>query len=75
MVPEMTAARPHDFKNSIAVDKLRDGTILKTGKNLVGFDHVFLADRNNRMIYGGYVGWIHSSGLQKAIVQIKHELT
>lgn len=75
LVPGMTAAHPRDFNRAIAVARLKDRSTLRTWKNPVGFDHVFLADPDNRMIYGGYVGWIHSSGFQKAIVQIKRELT
>jgi hypothetical protein len=74
-VPGMTAAHPRDFIRAIAVARLQDGSTLRTWKNPVGFDHVFLADPNHQMIYGGYVGWIHSGGLQKAIVRIKRELT
>lgn len=72
-VPGMTQAHPHDFKNARAVFRLWDGTVLKTWKNLAGVDHVFLADRNDRMIYGGYVGWIHSAALQRAIERIRQK--
>ena len=75
LVPGMTAAHPRDFVRAIAVARLQDGSTLRTWKNPVGFDHVFVADPNHQMIYGGYVGWIHSSGFQKAIVRIKQELT
>jgi hypothetical protein len=71
----MTAAHPRDFQQALAVARLKDGTMLRTWKNPVGFDHVFLANPSNQMIYGGYVGWIHSGGFQKAIVEIKRELT
>lgn len=72
-VPGMTQAHPRDFKNARAVFRLWDGTVLKTWKNMAGVDHVFLADRNDRMIYGGYVGWIHSAALQQAIERIRQK--
>lgn len=72
-VPGMTTAHHRDFKSSQPIFRLRDGTVIKTWKNPLGVDHVFLADRDDRMIYGGYVGWIHSMGFQQAIDQIKRE--
>jgi hypothetical protein len=73
-VPGITFAHHRDFKSASSVVRLKDGTVLKTWKNLAGIDHVFLGDGNERMIYGGYVGWVHSEGLQQAIAQIRREL-
>ncbi|HEY9639401.1 MAG TPA: hypothetical protein V6C57_02900 [Coleofasciculaceae cyanobacterium] len=74
-VPGITSAHHRDFKSATSVVRLRDGTALKTWKNLAGVDHVFLADVNDRMIYGGYVGWVHGEGLQQAIARVQRELT
>jgi hypothetical protein len=74
-VPGITSAHHRDFSSATPIARLRDGTTLRTWKNLVGVDHVFLADYNDRMVYGGFVGWIHSEGLHQAIAQIKRELT
>ncbi|MBD2168185.1 hypothetical protein H6G64_35880 [Calothrix sp. FACHB-156] len=74
-VPGMTRAHHRDFKNSNPIMRLRDGTVVRTWKNPVGVDHVFLGDRNDRMIYGGFVGWIHSEGLQQALTRIKRDFT
>ena len=71
----MTFAHHRDFKNAQPVARLRDGTTIRTWKNAVGVDHVFLADDNDRLIYGGFVGWVHAAGLDQAITQIKQELT
>ncbi len=50
--------------------------LISTGEILLaGVDHVFLADRDDRMIYGGYVGWIHSEGLNQALNHIRREFT
>lgn len=75
VVPGMTAASRRDFSKSIPVMTLQDGAILRTWKNLVGFDHVFLSDSEGNVIYGGFVGWIHCEGLQNAIAKIRRELT
>ena len=74
-VEGMTLAHHRDFKNAQPVARLRDGTTIRIWKNAVGVDHVFLADYNDRMIYGGFVGWVHAAGLDQAITQIKRELT
>ncbi|MEP0787341.1 hypothetical protein [Coleofasciculus sp. FACHB-129] len=55
--------------------RLRDGTAVRTWKNLAGVDHVFLADANDRMVYGGDVGWIHSQGLNQARARIRRDFT
>ncbi|BBD63552.1 serine/threonine kinase (plasmid) [Nostoc sp. HK-01] len=74
-VPGMTRAYHRDFKSSNPIMKLRDGTVVRTWKNPVGVDHVFLGDRNDKMIYGGFVGWIHSEGLQQALTRIRRDFT
>lgn len=74
-VPGITPAHHRDFKSANPIMRLRDGTAVRTWKNPVGVDHVFLADGNDRMIYGGYVGWIHSEGLNAAIARIRRDFT
>ncbi|MDZ8086015.1 MAG: hypothetical protein RMY16_10690 [Nostoc sp. DedQUE12b] len=74
-VPGMTPAHHRDFKSSNPIIRLRDGTVVRTWKNPVGVDHVFLGDRSDKMIYGGFVGWIHSEGLNQAIVRIRRDFT
>ncbi|BAZ12783.1 serine/threonine kinase [Calothrix sp. NIES-4071] len=70
-VPGITRAHHRDFKSSQPIIRLRDGSTVKTWKNALGVDHVFVADRNDRMIYGGFVGWVHSEGLNAAITRIR----
>ncbi|MDZ8186115.1 MAG: hypothetical protein RMX96_14835 [Nostoc sp. ChiSLP02] len=74
-VPGMTHADQRDFKRSNLIMRLRDGTVVRTWKNPVGVDHVFLGDRTDKMIYGGYVGWIHSEGLKQALTRIRRDFT
>ena len=66
-VPGMTFAEERDFKKSRPIFILRDKTVVRTWKNPLGVEHIFLADNNGKIIYGGFVGWIHSDGLKKAI--------
>ncbi|MBN3869523.1 hypothetical protein [Nostoc sp. JL33] len=74
-VAGITPAHHRDFKSSNPIIRLRDGTVVRTWKNSVGVDHVFLGDRSDKMIYGGFVGWIHSEGLNQAIVRIRRDFT
>ena len=72
-VPGMTPAHSRDFYRATPLFTLQDGSVLKTYKNPAGVDHVFIADNDEKMIFGGFVGWIHSRGLMKAICDIKKE--
>lgn len=74
-VPGMTVAHPRDFNRSRCIFKLKYGTQVRTWKNPAGVDHIFLAHSNGKMIYGGFVGWIHSAGLNQAISQIRRDFT
>jgi len=74
-VPGMTKAHHRDFKSSNPIIRLRDGTAVRTWKNPLGVDHVFLADCNERMVYGGYVGWVDSEGLNSAIARIRRDFS
>lgn len=69
--PGMTQCRGSNFKKATPKFKLKDGTIIRTYKNSVGVDHIFLANSSGTMIFGGYVGWIHSENLEATIAEIK----
>ncbi|OUL28354.1 hypothetical protein BV372_25140 [Nostoc sp. T09] len=74
-VPGITRAHHRDFKSSNPIMRLRDGSVVRTWKNQLDVDHVFISDRNDRMIYGGFVGWIHSEGLNQALIRIRRDFT
>lgn len=74
-VPGMTEAHKRDFDRAVPKFKLCDGSVVKTWTNPVAVDHVFLADKSGKMIFGGFVGWIHSDGFHQAIAQIQRDFT
>jgi hypothetical protein len=74
-VPGMTPAHHRDFNSSNPIMRLRDGTAVRAWKNPLGVDHIFLAAPDGKMIYGGFVGWIHSEGLNQAMKQMRSNLT
>ncbi|QSJ18081.1 hypothetical protein JYQ62_04370 [Nostoc sp. UHCC 0702] len=74
-VPGMTMAHSRDFQRATPLFVLKDGTLVKIFINPVRVKHIFLADSNNKMIFGGYVGWIHTEKLNATIDNIKKEFS
>ncbi|MCC5645879.1 hypothetical protein LC607_23675 [Nostoc sp. CHAB 5824] len=74
-VPGMTMAHSRDFQRATPFFALKDRTIVKIFINPAQVKHIFLADSNNKMIFGGYVGWIHTKNLDEAIENIKEEFS
>jgi hypothetical protein len=74
-VDGMTQAHSRDFKKATPRFTLRDGSVLKMWKNPVGVNHVFIADTQGNMVFGGFVGWIHADGLNEAIAAIRRNFT
>ncbi|MEH1836875.1 MAG: hypothetical protein V7L29_33755 [Nostoc sp.] len=74
-VPGMTQAHSRDFRRATPIFTLKDGTVIKIFINPANVKHIFLADSNKKMLFGGYVGWIHTKGLNQVIEKIKHSLT
>lgn len=72
-VPGMTIAHSRDFQRATPFFQLKDGTIVKIYTNPAQVKHIFLADHNNKMIFGGYVGWIHTKKMDEAINNIKRQ--
>ncbi|WP_445627612.1 hypothetical protein [Nostoc sp. DSM 114167] len=74
-VAGMTMAHSRNFQRATPFFILKDKTVVKIFINPVQVKHIFLADDNNKMIFGGYVGWIHTKEMNKAIDKIKQEFT
>ncbi|MBD2229967.1 J domain-containing protein [Phormidium tenue] len=74
-VPGMTQAHRRDFNRAVSQFQLCDGSVVKTWKNPVGVDHVFIADEKGNMVFGGFVGWIHSDVFHQAITQVQKDFT
>ncbi len=66
-VPGITDASERHFSRSNTVFSFADGTSIRTWTNLVGVEHVFVANSQGRCEYAAFVGWVHTSGLQTAI--------
>ncbi|WP_254567115.1 hypothetical protein [Oscillatoria sp. HE19RPO] len=68
-------ASDSDLKNSRPIFVLRDGTVVRIWKNWLGIDHIFLADTQGNIIYGGFVNWVDSDSLNEAIARIRTDFT
>lgn len=66
-VPGMTTANKKDFPKAKLHIKFKNGLGVHTWKNLASVDHVFITNAQNQCIYGGYVGWVHADGFEKAM--------
>lgn len=73
-VPGMTDAHERDFARSQVWLQLKDGTTIRTWKNVMGIDHVFVACSQGQCLYGGFVGWGHAQELKRVLEQIQQEL-
>ncbi|MEL6136766.1 MAG: alpha/beta hydrolase [Cyanobacteria bacterium J06628_6] len=74
-VPGMTDAHERDFAKSHLWARLPNSLSLRTWVNPFGVHHVFLADRDNRCRFAGFVGWIHTAGLYQTLQAINVALT
>lgn len=66
-VPGITDASERDFHSGKTIFSFADGTSIRTWKNIVGVNHIFIANKHGKCEYAAFVGWIHSTGLQEAI--------
>lgn len=73
-VQGITDADKTDFSKSHPHIVFKNGTSVQTWKNHAGVDHVFIADRSGKCVYGGYVGWIHSKYLQTVLETLQNDL-
>jgi pimeloyl-ACP methyl ester carboxylesterase len=73
-VPGMTDAHCRDFPKAKVWATFPTGGTLRTWKNPMGINHVFVADCDNVCLYSGFVGWAHAAELHKTLAEIQREL-
>ncbi|WP_036484694.1 alpha/beta fold hydrolase [Myxosarcina sp. GI1] len=72
LVPGMTDASYQDFHKSQVVISFPHKITLRTWKNLLGVNHIYVAE-GEKCLYAGYVGWMETSLLSQTIEQLKQE--
>jgi hypothetical protein len=70
-LPGMTMAHHRDFPRSELFITCQSGVSVRTWRNPVNVLHVFVADEFGDLIFGGFVGWIHTDGLLACLREIK----
>ena len=71
----MTQAHGRDFKRATPRFTLRDGSVLKIWKDPLSCNHVFIADCDGNMVFGGFMAWFHTNDFNDAVAAIKIKFT
>jgi pimeloyl-ACP methyl ester carboxylesterase len=72
-LPGMTDAHRRDLRRARVHTFFRDGHTIRTWKNLVGVQHVFIADGEGQCLFAGFVGWLHARELRQTLAAIEHD--
>ena len=70
-VPGMTSAHHRDFPRSELFITCQSGVSVRTWRNPVNVLHVFITDESGNLIFGGFVGWIHTDGLLACLREVR----
>jgi pimeloyl-ACP methyl ester carboxylesterase len=73
-IPGMTDSHPRGFAESKVWLVCQDGTTVSTCKNTLLVDCVYVADREGKCLYSGYVGWVDSAHLWQVLGELKQRL-
>jgi pimeloyl-ACP methyl ester carboxylesterase len=72
--PGMTDTHWSDFAFGQIHLSFAKGITLRIWKNLLAVDYVFVADKHDRCLYAGYVGWLHAHDLRKTLAEIEQQV-
>ncbi|MGD2182884.1 alpha/beta fold hydrolase [Lusitaniella coriacea] len=70
-IPGMTDAHPRHFSKAKRAIALNNGLTLRTWKNGMGIEHIFLANATGECLYSGFVGWSHSQSLAQTLAEFQ----
>lgn len=69
----MTDGHERDFPKADIFLSYSNGVTLRTWKNLMGVDHVFVADPDGKCLYSGFVGWLHAEDFRRTLNDLRAE--
>ncbi|EKQ67028.1 putative hydrolase or acyltransferase of alpha/beta superfamily [Leptolyngbyaceae cyanobacterium JSC-12] len=72
-VAGMTDGHERDFSKAEIFITYNNGVTIRTWKNLMGIDHVFVACPEGHCLYSGFVGWLHAEDLRQALNELMQE--
>ena len=73
LVPGITDAHRRDFYQSRAYIRFHNGITIRTWRNPLQVEHVFIGNNEGQCLYGGFVGWLHADGLRRTLEDIKKQ--
>ena len=69
-IPGITDANERGLSRAKPVFTFRDGTMVLAWTNLAGVKHIYIANAFGKCEYAGFVGWVHSDGLERALDRV-----
>lgn len=67
----ITDGHERDFPKATIFHTYENGVTLRTWKNLMGIDHVFVANSQGECLYSGFVGWLHAEAFHHTLDCLK----
>jgi len=75
LIEGMTDGHERDFSKAKIVLTYENGVTVRTWKNLMGVDHVFVANPQGECLYSGFVGWLHAEEFHQTLQELQAECT
>lgn len=72
-VPGMTDGHQRGVQQSQITMRSACGLRLRTWRNPVGVEHVFVTDSAEHCLFAGFVGWVHTPGLRRELAALRRE--
>ncbi|MCU0537324.1 MAG: lysophospholipase [Hydrococcus sp. Prado102] len=72
-IPGMTDAHRRGFSSAQTYLTFKSGITLRTWKNSLQIQHVFVGGCQEDCLWGGFVGWLHDRSLQEVLTTFKKE--
>jgi pimeloyl-ACP methyl ester carboxylesterase len=72
-LPGMTDAHRRGFDSAQTYLTFKDGITLRTWKNALQIQHVFVSGCQEDCLWSGFVGWLHDRALQEFLVTLQKE--
>lgn len=72
-VPGILKAHPRDLEWATIYLSFKNGCTIRTWRNPLGIEHVFVVSKAGKCLFGGFVWWAHSENLEYALFQIERE--
>ena len=69
----ITDAHQRDFYKASAFLELKSGVTIRTWKNPLGVNHIFVVCPKGQCLYGGFVGWRHAKDLERVLERLKQD--